>query len=182
MSDTEKLLHDISAADGTKFRTEGRKRFLHMMFTTAMEGGIGYWSVAENYHWQHKNVNPSASWDSSPHQDDINGFYAVIEPNEGEWGVGVAYIAETGGFELMTEECQQQPLRIDIGIMERGVNLLVDKVIEAAKSEDSDVGFSRKYLRQFVIQWLTDTEEGDSDADVADFVVQLGLFGEVVYA
>lgn len=169
MSDTEKLLHDIFAADGTKFRTEGRKRFLHMMFTTAMEGGIGYWSVADVYHWRRTpDPNKVAIAAVSPAvvEDDLDGFYAVIESNEGDWGVDFAL----------------PQLRIDIDVMEHGVNLLVDKVIEATKSEDPDAGFSRKYLRQFVIQWLTDAEEGDSDADVADMVVQLGLFGEVVYA
>lgn len=149
--------------------TENRKAFLHSIFTTALEGGIGYWSAAEEYHW--------GTDGGVKIVDDLDGFYAILDSAEDDWGVEEAYIAEIGEVSLITET---QSLRVDLTVMERGVNLLVDKVIEAAKSED-DVPFSRKYLRQFVIQWLTDGEDGDSDADVADMVVQLGLFGEVVY-
>lgn len=158
-------------------RTEGRKSFLHMMFTTAMEGGIGYWSVAKEYSWSKAGAGAVIGLNSDI--EDLDGFYAIIESNEDEWGMPAAFIAETGQIHDITET---QSLRIDISIMERGVNLLVNKVVEATKTEDPDAGFSRKYLRQFVIQWLTDAEDGDSDSDVADLVVQLGLFGEVVYA
>lgn len=163
----------MTSATTTVVRTEGRKEFLHSMFTTALEGGIGYWSVADEYHWGYREQGTD-DWKS-----DTEGFYAILESAEEDWGVAEAFIAETGETQAITET---QSLRVDITVIERGVNLLVDKVIEATKSEDPDAPFSRKYLRQFVIQWLTDCEDGDSDADVADFVVQLGLFGEVVYA
>jgi len=35
-------------------RTEERLEFLHGIFTTALEGGIGYWSVCDAYHWGDK--------------------------------------------------------------------------------------------------------------------------------
>lgn len=145
--------------------TENRKKFYHYVFTTAMEGGIGYWSRASEYHW------------SPP--DDIDGFYAILESSEDDWGVAQAYIAETGKVQPITET---QSLRVDLSVIQRGVDAMVFAVMAATMSEDEEAPFSRKYLRQFVIQWLTDGEEGDSDADVADMVVQLGLFGEVVYS
>lgn len=151
--------------------TENRKQFLHNMFVTALEGGIGYWSCAEEYHWGTDGGVKCV--------DDLDGFYAILSPEEGEWGVEEAFVAETGESQAITDT---QSLRVDRTVIERGVNLLVDKVIEAAKSEDANADFSRKYLRQFVVQWLTDGEDGDSDADVGDLIVQLGLFGEVVYA
>ena len=33
-------------------KTDLRKQFLFDVFVTALEGGIGYWSVAEEYHWK----------------------------------------------------------------------------------------------------------------------------------
>ncbi len=153
--------------------TKGRKEFFHYMFTTALEGGIGYWSVAQAYHWS-KLVG-----DDQPKNrvEDLDGFYAILTPSEEDWGVQEAYVR---GYYLIPID-ENEPLRVDLAVIERGWNLMLNKVIEATKSEDPEAPFSRQYLRQAVIQWLTDCREGDSDADVADMVVQLGLFGEVVY-
>ena len=156
-------------------RTEERKAFYHYCFTTALEGGIGYWATVEEYRWSKANISNT----KAGYVDDIDGFYAILDSSEDDWGVEEAYISEIDEVSLITET---QSLRVDINVIERGVNLLVQKVIEAAASEDPDADFSRKYLRQFVIQWLTDSDDGDSDADVCDLVVQLGLFGTVVYA
>lgn len=158
-------------------RTEGRKKFFHYMFTTAMEGGIGYWSMADEYHWMIKTE------DRDPRiLNDLDGFYAIITSNEDDWGINYAYISEVGAFAIMPEECQNQPLRIDIDVIERGWNMFMNKVIEATKSERPEQEFSNPYFRQAIVQYLTDMEDGDSDADVADLVVQLGLFREHVYA
>ncbi len=159
--------------------TEQRKRFLHMMFTTAIEGGIGYWSVVDTYKW----------WKDPEGVEDLDDFYAVIDSNEDDWGVEAAYQPNMSGMphpvfkveEHMITIEEHMPLRIDRQVIERGWNLFMDKVIEAAKSEDPDAPCSRRYFRQAVIQYLTDCEDGDSDADVADLVVQYGLFGEHVY-
>ena len=159
----------------TTTMTDDRKRFLLYMFTTALEGGIGYWSVAEEYHW----ANDKAGGDPA---GDINGFFAVLSANDddGNWGVDKAYQPRIAGDPIKLD-CGAGELTVDLKVMERGMNLFVDKVIEATKSEDPNAPFSRKYLRQAVTQWLSNGEDGDSDADVADLVVQLGLFGEVVY-
>jgi hypothetical protein len=160
------------------------------MFTTALEGGIGYWSQCEEYHWcKEADPNKIAIAAVNPHvtEVDLDGFYAVLLSAEGDWGVDNAYQPHRADEPIYHGqpgwvECEGRSLRVDIDVMERGVNLLVDNVIAATKSEDPGAPFSRKYLRQFVVQWLTDTEDGDSDADVADMIVQLGLFGELVYA
>lgn len=160
--------------------TDQRKRFLHYMFTTAFEGGIGYWSATTAYHW----------WKDPEGVEDLDGFFAVIESNEGDWGVEAAFqpISSAPAHPAFKVEDQvrsieeNDALRVDLQVMERGWNLFMDKVIEATKSEDPDAPFSRVYFRQAIIQYLTDMEEGDSDADVADLVVQLGLFGEHVYS
>lgn len=50
---------------------EVNKAALHGVFVTALEGGIGYWSVCTKYHW------------SLPDgEDDVEGFYADVEETE----------------------------------------------------------------------------------------------------
>jgi len=165
--------------------TTDRKTFYHYCFTTALEGGIGYWSVAKEYSWS---THGSFAFGlQQTNQDDIDEFYAILESSEDDWGVSYAYIAENPdppyqGQAGMHHITKTQSLRVDLSVIERGVNMLIDNVIAATKSEDEDAAFSRKYLRQFVVQWMTNGDEGDSDADVADMVVQLGLFGELVYS
>jgi len=58
--------------------TRERKQLLCDIFTTALEGGIGYWSAAEEYHWR-LDVPDETPFDES---QDLDGFYAVIEDLE----------------------------------------------------------------------------------------------------
>lgn len=145
-------------------RTELRLEFLHGIFTTALEGGIGYWSVCDEYHWSNKA-------DAGNRCFDLVDFYAIIESNEDDWGVTEAYISEQGQFQPITET---QTLRIDLDVIERGANMLVEKVLTGE--------FTNPYLLQFVVAWVTNGDQGDYDSCGADLAVQLGLFGEVVYA
>lgn len=172
-------------------RTEDRKKFFHYVFTTAMEGGIGYWSEASTYKWSkpenYTQVIDGIPFNGSHDVEDLDNFHAVLHPPEGdEWGVTEVYQPQydspEGDVVSLPNENQEQPLYVGIDVIERGWNLFVDKVIAATKSENPDDPFSRKYLRQFVIQWLSDLVDGDSDVDGCDLVVQLGLFGEVVYS
>jgi hypothetical protein len=57
-------------------RSDARKQFLFDVFVTALEGGIGYWSVAEAYHW-------TKDYDAGSSADDLDGFYAIITDEEG---------------------------------------------------------------------------------------------------
>lgn len=161
------------------------------MFTTACEGGIGYWSTLEQYRWS-KSENYTKLIDGIPFHSshdvpNLDGFHAVLSSSEDDWGVDHAYqprthVPEEAAPGHIVPIGEQEELWVDIDVMERGWNLFCDKVIDAAKSEDPEAPFSRKYFRRAVISWLSDGEDGDYDSDVADLVVQLGLFGEVVYA
>ena len=48
------------------------RQTLHYLFTTALEGGIGYWSVCTKYHWR---LLPSGEYD-------LDGFFATVEETE----------------------------------------------------------------------------------------------------
>lgn len=170
----EKLIKEVEMTPQKAPRSKGRKQFLHTVFITAMEGGINYWALTSEYHW--------GTDGGVKIVEDIDQFYAVITSTEDDWGTYKVYQPVLGLRDPVTLASDNQPLTIDIDVMERGANLLVDKVIAVAKAEDNECDFSRKYLRQFVSAWLSDGDEGDFDSEVADLVVQLGLFGEVVYA
>lgn len=184
----EQLIQE--AEHSTPKRTDARKSFLHSVFTTALEGGIGYWSEAGTYRWSkpenYTKVIDGQAFKGSHDVEDIDGFHAVLYSTEEDWGVTEVYQPQynspEGPVVHLPEESQNQPLYVGIDVVERGVEMLVDKVIAATKSEDPDAPFSRTYLRQFVEAWLSDGEMGDYDADGADLAIQLGLFGEVVYA
>jgi hypothetical protein len=47
------------------------KQTLFYLFVTALEGGIGYWSVCDQYHWC-----------AEGGEDDLDGFYATVEETE----------------------------------------------------------------------------------------------------
>ncbi|HXH32844.1 MAG TPA: hypothetical protein VNJ54_00370 [Plantibacter sp.] len=45
------------------------------VFVTALEGGIGYWSECEKYHWVMPTTTPTYD---ARHEEDIEGFHAII--------------------------------------------------------------------------------------------------------
>jgi hypothetical protein len=176
-----------SVAVEPRERTEGRKKFFHAMFTTALEGGIGYWSIAEEYHW----ILPAPEGQPPTYAEDLDNFHARISSTESDWGVEAAYQPNTMNGEIhpnftpgshMLRIVPDEILTIDIDVIERGWKLFMDRVLIAARAEDPSMECSRHYFRQAIIAYLTDGEEGDYDADIADLVVQYGLFGEIVYA
>jgi hypothetical protein len=176
--------------------SDKRKGFFHYMFTTALEGGINSWADVTEYQWSKPDesavvqIQSGGEWkDTKVRTEDLDGFYAIIESSEGDWGIAAAYQPNMSGMDgdsdgvvFMPEECQNQSLRIDLKVMEKGWNMFMDLVILATKEEDPKVSFSNPYFRQAVVQYLTDMEDGDSDSNVADLVVQLGLFGEHAYS
>lgn len=170
----------------TPARTEGRKKFLHYVFTTAIEGGIGYWAQCETYHWMNKNRRPESTIMDTDYLD-LDGFRAVITSSEDDWGVSTAYqshVTLKGVTDVVPFlVAPDGPLHIDIDVIERGVNVMVDKVLDTVKNPATVKNWhAYSEMVQFVVQWLTDGEEGDSDASMCEQVLQLGLFGETVYA
>jgi len=119
--------------------TTERDLLLNGIFTTALEGGIGYWSAAERYHWS---VNGKG-------ETEARDFIAVIHE---------------------TEEDDSEALVIDKGIIAAGIRLATE----------------RGHYNAYVTKALADInarkyDEVDYDADVADIIVQWGLFDEVRY-
>lgn len=83
-------------------RTATRKSFLCDVFTTALEGGIGYWSVAHEYHW-------AAAAEGI--EQDLDGFYAIITDEE-------------------ADPEQHVTLRIDADVIARGLRRIADGEVQ----------------------------------------------------
>ena len=124
------------------------------IFTTALEGGIGYWSSCQEYHWMlqgdykglyHSPVRPGVL----AAEPDYKGFYALIAEEDGD---------------------EQKPHTIDRSVIAKGYRLATTDWKHRIAWSTSDP--------PLVVGPDTDW---DFDAGDADAIVQLGLFGEVVY-
>lgn len=132
----------------TTTRSDARANFLATVLTTAIEGGIGYWSSVEDYEWGYPDLGCS------------NG-----EPlPAGAQSYARALIWEDESDDVTPLEVNVETIAKAFGkIREDRLNLL--KLGEARS----------RFLE-------ADREnDGDLDALDADMIVQIGLFGEVVY-
>jgi len=106
------------------------------IYTTALEGGIGYWAVCDEYKWQHLYED----WDND-----------IVKPLDPDQVLVVLSDTEENDF----ENVELTPAKI-----RAGAKLLIE---------------------QFPHMYQIVDNEFHVDADGADLIVQLGLFGEVVY-
>ena len=107
------------------------------IYTTAMEGGIGYWAIADEYKWMYL------------YEDWNNDIVKELDPDQ-----VLVVLSDTEETDFKDEELTPAKIRA-------GVKLLIERY---------------PHLYQ-----ILDGDEFHVDANGADAVVQLGLFGEVVY-
>lgn len=129
---------------------------LHDIFTTAIEGGINYWCRVARYHW---------SVDDKGDERDYAFFAEVLdsededEDDDGDDGI------------LATPSPRR---RIDAEVILRGL-------VAYASMPPTERRFP---LREKAIRLLMGGEVADAvdyDAEDADCIVQMGLFGQLVY-
>lgn len=122
------------------------------VFTTALEGGIGYWSVCEEYRWMRPDLTAEERRDGSVDEiQDTVGFRAVV-------------IAEG----------EEEEFLIDRKVIAHGVG----KAWEMVKDGTIANEYHSRAIRDLKFgKW----DELDYDADTADLIVQAGLFDEIVY-
>lgn len=78
----------------TTKKVSALEQLLLDLFTTALEGGIGYWSGCTSYHW----INEDDS-------EDVQGFYADIVESDDEVIIGEHHIDRSvlaKGYRLAT--------------------------------------------------------------------------------
>jgi hypothetical protein len=137
--------------------TTERKKLCHSIFVTALEGGIGYWSSCSEYHWALKGADDDLTNDLT---NDLDGFYAVIREEDNE------------------EDGKVPEHRIDAEVIDRGINRIANGT--ATYGGKHLTGNSVLYKLACALNGAL-AEGVDFDADDADNIVQIGLFGDVVF-
>lgn len=106
------------------------------IYTTALEGGIGYWAVCDEYRWQYL------------YEDWENDIVKPLDPDQ-----VLVVLSDTEETDFKDEELTPAKIRA-------GTKLLIEQY---------------PHLYQIL------DDEFHVDANGADAIVQLGLFGEIVY-
>jgi len=112
-------------------RSEEREEFLADVMTTAVEGGIGYWSRVRGY-----------KWDCPPAEATVE----VQSIDDRKWAV------------------------VTIGTIAKGIGKVFRDEVKINPE-----------LRKRIIRASVQNDAGELDASDADAVLQVGIFGEVVY-
>lgn len=181
-------------------RTPKRKKWLHTVFTNAIETSIQHWALIDEYHYMKAGVVLTKSGANTAGQvEDHDNFYAIIVSNDDEdgWGLGDDPNSPFVDHPHPQKSTPEQPvmisdfdsLRIDINTIERGIQ----RFWEYCLGHRDDLGRLQDplnnrcpidqdhYWRQFLVADLTNGIDGDYDATVTDTIIQLALFNEVVY-
>lgn len=133
-------------------RSEKREQFLADIISTAVEGGIGYWSQCSHYQW----VDYSNS-------GNLFGPVGEKDPSKGTCATVHVLNADESGY-------VEEGLEITVETVARGLGLI--------KSPEFGVN-SR--MRGEILVADVENDAGMIDSDDADVIVQAGLFGEVIY-
>lgn len=143
----------MSTATATHTRSPERESFLADIIVTAVEGGINYWASVTDYRW----YDPS-----------LDGGNAEPAPNGGGNAVVTVYDMEddedegvTVDLNSMAHAVNQISTRDDIKYLSSGVR----KIVQSASRQNS----------------IAPDEGYDIDAHVADQVLQVAAYGEVVF-
>ena len=145
--------------------TLARHHFVADIFTTALEGGIGYWSQCTDYHW----CNDDGT-------DDLMGFYAdIVVPAEDLSEAERAHGTPSTYTTLHGDQAEAYGFRIDRTVMLRGLRLAATTPVIDGETHHWQCGDGRPPLV------ITDDVEWDYDACDADAIVQYGLFGKVIF-
>lgn len=147
----------------TRKRSAERQEFLADIITTAVEGGINYWSQVSDYRWQ----SPSLGY-SHPQR-----FPEGSTPERADASVTVwDYECDEGR--------EDNPPRYDITVESIASALAKFRAPDAATTlhlAERNVAIVRENDRT---NGEPETTQ-DVDADVADWIVQVACFGEVIY-
>lgn len=141
------------------------------IMSTAIEGGIGYWSVARNIKYATPDLEPTAS--GRQHVDSIHYWsYELADKQEDQdWEDG--------------EGTEPDWHLVDYSVIRLGIKRLFDNA-------SNGLTLTRQYFLIDHGEWMqgylghtapvsSQIWGGQTDADACDTIVQLGLFGSVVY-
>lgn len=135
-------------------RSEERSTFLSDVLTTAIEGGINYWSQVSDYHW----YSPTLDGGSAEHPQDRANAYVTIhetgdDPDDKSNIVRTIGIDDIASALRVIRENRDRP-----GPEWMNSDLIAD-IMTADRTNDAS----------------------EIDAEGCDCIVQVALFGKVVY-
>jgi hypothetical protein len=149
----------------TTLQAATRQEFLRDVATTAVEGGIGYWSCATHYRWT---TDGSGDLDKQLPFPEVRIIPAESpEDFDGELAPGV-----TGTRFVEKGRYLGLEITLTADMLERGLAMFADA------SKDIDLNAKS---RKEVIGAATLNDACDIDADLADYIVQVSVFGKVVF-
>lgn len=173
--------------------TAERAQFLADVIVGALEGGIGYWATADNYRWHYPDLCRKA--DGHPVPCDQPAFAeADVFDSEGDLVCDVCNGAWTDARTSFEAYCHQpwsmvhvdaegNEMKADHEVVPRTMHIGFDE-IESALAKIADPSVEIKYMsrgwRASISGWSA-MNEMEGDANDADAIVQVALFGEVVY-
>ena len=155
-------------------RSWARKVFLSDIVTTAAEGGVNYWGNVSSYNWADDRADPpedpaESVFDIWVDVEMINDA-GLPTPERYEEGHDVS-----AGYRS-SEMVMYGIYHVDIEVVSKGMNLIIAGNTTIHPSRLVDYRKANKLI----------DGEYDSDAwldsEAADIIVQVGLFGEIVFA
>lgn len=138
----------------TRTRSAERSQFLTDVLTGAVEGGINYWAQVSDYHW----FSPTLDGGTAEHPEGQANAYVTIHET-GDDPSDPDLVVRTIGIDDIARalgEIKANPQRPGPEWMDSGT---VASILLADRTSDA----------------------GEIDAGVSDCIVQVVLFGKVVY-
>lgn len=132
-------------------RTDERAQYLADLLTTAVEGGINYWAYVSNYRWDTDRPNDDGSTFTV---HDTSVMVHETEEGDDEEGYPPAHV-------------------VTLDTIAHGIALARQSGLGSMSGPE--------YVKQFWLSDRTNGRDGDYDADIADSILQLGIFGKVIY-
>lgn len=120
------------------------------ILTTAVEGGIGYWSAASSYDWDCAVEDRGVTLVI----DDVSADEVVIP--------------------TITSDVDTVTVRLTLRDIDRGVKKVIGGAVPKTYSSLVENALTLR-------DTCPDNGLGDIDADVADIIVQVALFGKIIF-
>lgn len=97
----------------------------------------------------------------------------AVEGGINYWAQVGDYAPDEGTVTVYESEEDDKPHAVTIETIAKGIGVAREKGLASLSGPD--------YVAQFWLADRTNSERGDYDADIADSILQLGLFGQITY-
>ena len=148
-------------------RTYARREFLSDILTTAAEGGVNYWGHVNAYNWADTRVGEDPA-------ESVMDIW-VDEESVEEGGLPTPVEYKEGQFSAYDPEERFGIYHVDIEVVSKGINLIVGGKTTIHPSRLVDYKRANKLIEGYY------NSDGWLDSEAADIIVQVGLFGEIVF-